>query len=231
MKTDVVFLQYKYSYMRYLVFVMVSVVLLSCKQDKKYHDTAEREATSVQVDAIEGVLEFQRELNGEFKNPETSPLPDRYRKDFETLAFFAPDTTFIVKAKFVLTPEALPFSMPTTTDRKSTEVVYGIAHFSLNGKKHQLEIYQNKELMLQEEYKEYLFLPFTDNTNGEETYTGGRYIDLSIPDTDTITIDFNRAYNPYCAYNKKYSCPLVPGINNLDVNIYAGVKAFKKEYQ
>ncbi len=231
MKTDVVFLQYKYSYMRYLVFVMVSVVLLSCKQDKKYHDTTERETTSVQIDAIEGILEFQRELNEEFKNPETSPLPDRYRKDFESLAFFVPDTTFIVKAKFVLTPEALPFSMPTTTDRKSTEVVYGIAHFSLNGKKHQLEIYQNKELMLQEEYKEYLFLPFGDKTNGEETYTGGRYIDLSIPNTDTITLDFNRAYNPYCAYNKKYSCPLVPGINNLDVNILAGVKVFKKEYQ
>ncbi|VAW11999.1 FIG01018917: hypothetical protein [hydrothermal vent metagenome] len=207
------------------------MVVISCKQDKKYHDTVERETTSVQTDAIEEILEFQRELNEEFKNPETSPLPDRYRKDFETLAFFAPDTTFIVKAKFVLTPEALPFSMPTTTDRKSTEVVYGIAHFSLNGKKHQLEIYQNKKMMLQEEFIDYLFLPFSDKTNGEETYTGGRYIDLSIPDTDTITIDFNRAYSPYCAYNKKYFCPLVPGINNLDVSILAGVKAFKKEYR
>ncbi len=216
--------------MRYAIPILVFVMFAGCKQDKKYHDTVERETTLVQTGAIEGILEFQRELNEEFKNPETSPLPDRYRKNFESLDFFAPDTTLIVKAKFVLTPEALPFSMPTTTGEKSTEVVYGIAHFSLNGKEHQLEIYQNKELILQEESKDYLFLPFADKTNGEETYTGGRYINLSIPDTDTITIDFNRAYNPYCAYNKKYSCPLVPGINNLDASILAGVKAFKKGY-
>ena len=81
--------------------------------------------------------------------------------------------------------------------------------------------------MQQEKYRDYLFLPFTDNTNGEQTYTGGRYIDLSIPDGDTIVVDFNKAYNPYCAYNKKYSCPIVPSVNNLDTEIRAGVKAFE----
>ena len=64
--------------------------------------------------------------------------------------------------------------MPTTTDRQTQEVVYGIAHFNLNGEEHQLEVYQSLGLMDDEEYEEYLFLPFLDNTNGEETYGGGR---------------------------------------------------------
>jgi uncharacterized protein (DUF1684 family) len=71
-----------------------------------------------------------------------------------------------------------------------------------------------------------LFLPFLDNTNGDTTYGGGRYIDLRIPEGDTIEIDFNKAYNPYCAYNSRYSCPIVPRENYLDTNIEAGVKKF-----
>ncbi len=134
---------------------------------------------------------------------------------------------YIVKAKLVRTPDALAFLMPTNTNEYEKEVVYGIVYFQLNGKDHQLEIYQNEELKLKEGFEDYLFLPFTDQTNGEETYGGGRYIDLRVPQTDTMTIDFNRAYNPYCAYNKKYSCPLVPAVNHLNLAIEAGVKAFK----
>jgi len=216
--------------MRY-VFLVILIVLVvcgtGCKGEKKYHDITKSEKQESSSDVLNEILQFQKELNETFRNPETSPLPDRYRKDFDKLDFFEPDTNYRVIAKFVRTPDALPFMMPTTTDRKSEELVYGIAHFSLNGKKHQLEIYQNQKLMLQEEYKDYLFLPFLDNTNGEETYTGGRYIDLSIPARDAMIIDFNKAYNPYCAYNKKYSCPIVPKVNRLDIKIMAGVKAFR----
>jgi len=81
--------------------------------------------------------------------------------------------------------------------------------------------------MKEEEYRDYLFLPFTDLTNGEQTYMGGRYLDLSIPEGDTIVLDFNRAYNPYCVYNKKYSCPLVPPVNALNTKISAGIKDFE----
>lgn len=216
------------------VFILLTisfVFLLGCKQDKKYHDENKSVAIVTDNDALKGILEFQNDLNSEFKNPETSPLPDRYRKDFETLDFFPADTNYVITAKFVRTPDAVPFLMPTTTDRKSKEVVYGIAHFTLNGKAQQLEIYQNEELMEEEGYEDYLFLPFTDLTNGEETYGGGRYLDLSIPDSDTIILDFNRAYNPYCTYNKKYSCPLVPSVNHLETEILAGVKDFKKGYK
>ncbi|MAU72118.1 MAG: hypothetical protein CML04_08485 [Pseudozobellia sp.] len=205
------------------------MVVLACKTDKKYHDEQAKQVDVTSSDELNEILKFQEELNEEFKNPETSPLPDRYRKNFESLKFFEPDTAYVVEAQFVRTPEALPFLMPTTTDRKSKEVVYGIAHFNLNGQKWQLEIYQNEELMLEEGYEDYLFLPFTDLTNGKETYTGGRYIDLRIPKGDKITIDFNKAYNPYCAYNKKYSCPIVPRVNALETRVVAGVMAFEDE--
>ena len=216
--------------MRHALFlVLIVLILLGCKEGKRYHDEKKVETTLSTVGALEGVLQFQANLNEEFKNPESSPLPDRYRKNFKSLEFFEPDSNYVVKAKLVLTPEALPFLMPTTTDRKSEEIVYGIVHFKLNGKEHKLEVYQNTELMLQEAYKDYLFLPFTDETNGAETYEGGRYIDLSIPDGDTIVIDFNKAYNPYCVYNKKYSCPIVPSVNAMNTKVLAGVMDFKKD--
>ncbi|MRI02066.1 DUF1684 domain-containing protein [Kriegella sp. EG-1] len=209
--------------------IILSVLLIvSCKQDKKYHDIAEKNIVLPQTDELAAIIEFQNELNEEFRNPETSPLPDRFRKNFEGLDFFNPDTNYIVNAKFMRTPEAIPFMMPRTTGDKSEEVVYGVISFELNGKNHQLEVYQNKELMKKEGYEDYLFLPFTDETNTKETYGGGRYIDLRIPSSNEITIDFNRAYNPYCAYNKKYSCPIVPSVNALDTKIIAGVKDFKK---
>ena len=198
---------------------------MGCGQEKKYHDQVSLSEVSENENIVE-IIRFQRDMNEEFKNPETSPLKDRDRKNFEGLNFYRPDTNYIVRAKFTRTPDSKPFLMPTTTDRKSEEVVYGIARFELNGKTHELEVYQSLDLMDQEDYENYLFLPFLDETNGSETYGGGRYIDLKIPSGDVLVIDFNRAYNPYCAYNKKYSCPLVPRQNYLRTSVRAGVKAF-----
>lgn len=203
------------------------LLIMGCGDGKKYHDDQQNVAVPSSNNALASIIEFQRDLNAEFSDPETSPLPDRYRKDFNGLDFFEPDTTFIVNAGFTRTPDATPFLMPTTTDRMSKEVVYGVVSFQLKGNSYQLEVYQNLELKEDEGYEDYLFLPFTDATNGNETYGGGRYIDLSIPNGDQIVIDFNKAYNPYCTYNKKYSCPIVPSQNALDIEIFAGVKAFK----
>ncbi len=210
------------------ILILMAFFIFSCKGEKKYHDTNKRTADTVGSDKIADIIRFQNELNAEFKDPETSPLPDRFRMDFESLDFFSIDTNYIITAAFTRTPDALPFSMPTNTERKSTEVLYGVAKFSMDGKEHELEIYQTPELITQEKYRDYLFLPFTDATNGTETYGGGRYLDLKIPNRNTIVLNFNKAYNPYCAYNKKYSCPLVPSVNHLDTKVYAGVKAFDK---
>ena len=170
---------------------------------------------------------FQYDMNIKFSDKKTTPLSQKDFKKFSSLDFFAIDSIYRIKAIFVRTPDAIPFEMSTTTDRKSIEVKYGEARFNLNGKQLTLSIYQNAELIQKPQYKNYLFLPFMDKTNGNESYGGGRYLDLEIPSGDTIILDFNKAYNPYCAYNFKYSCPIPPLENHLKIVIKAGVKTFK----
>ena len=109
-------------------------------------------------------------------------------------------------------------------------VKYADLYFTLKGEKQKLAVYQSQSLKTDPEYYDYLFLPFTDLTNGDSTYGGGRYIDLRIPEDGVkkITLDFNQAYNPYCAYSGGYSCPVPPAENNLDAAITAGVKTYSK---
>ncbi len=176
---------------------------------------------------IKGETTFQREMNAEYKDASTSPLKVADRKEFEGLDFFKYDSTYVVKALFTKSENERSFKMKTTTNRLPEYVKYGVVEFFLNGEIHQLNIYQNLELITQAGYEDYLFLPFLDETNGLESYGGGRYIDLRTPQRNSITIDFNSAYNPYCAYNDNYSCPLVPRENYLKTKIEAGVKVFK----
>ena len=176
---------------------------------------------------VKGETEFQREINAEYKDATLSPLKEEDRKEFEGLDFFKYDSTFVVDALFTRTTDELPFKMKTTTDRLPEYIKYGVLDFFLNDEIFQLNVYQNQELIKQEGFENYLFLPFSDETNGIESYGGGRYIDLRIPESNKLIIDFNSAYNPYCAYNDKYSCPIVPRENYLRTRIEAGVKKFK----
>ncbi|CAM4114300.1 DUF1684 domain-containing protein [Zobellia roscoffensis] len=173
------------------------------------------------------VKEFQKELNAEFKNPDKSPLSKKRQKKFTGHNFYPINEAFRVEAKFTRILDPLPFQMKTTTNRTPTYEKYGEVVFEIEGKPYKLTIYQSHRLRKTEEFKDYLFLPFTDQTNGEETYGGGRYIDLKIPNSNHITIDFNKAYNPYCAYNNYSSCPIPPKENDLQLKIEAGVKAVK----
>ncbi len=173
--------------------------------------------------------DFQKELNAEFKDATTSPLTENDLKNFKGLDFFPFDSVYVVQAVLTRTPDSDWFDMPTTRERIDKYRVFGILKFEIEEIQFSLEVYQSERLMETEEYANHLFLPFLDKTNGIETYGGGRYMDLEIPPSDIITLDFNKAYNPYCAYNSKYSCPLVPLQNYLDRPIKAGVKSFKKE--
>jgi len=169
---------------------------------------------------------YQESQNAAFADTNTSPLTKEDIAHFEGLKFFPGDKKYCVEAIFILTPGASSFLMPTTTERVVEYRKYGVAQFTLDGKEYVLSIYQNQEIKYKEEYKNHLFLPFKDLTNGRESYGGGRYINLTIPEGDKVTIDFNKSYNPYCAYNSRYSCPIPPDENHLDIEIRAGVMGY-----
>ena len=175
---------------------------------------------------LAGVEKFQKELNAEYAEAKTSPLLPEDLKEFKSLDFYPANDHFFVVAQFIRSENEQPFEMKTTTARKPVYVKYGEAHFSIDGQFFKLNIYRNIELSKKEQYKDYLFLPFSDLTCGNESYIGGKYIDMKIPQGDRIVIDFNTSYNPYCAYNPKYSCPKVPLENDLKIEIRAGVKKF-----
>lgn len=169
---------------------------------------------------------FQQELNKEYANRETSPLLAEDLATFKSLDFYPISEKYFVVAKLVRTPKEKPFKMKTSTDRQPMFVKYGEVHFEIDGRKCKLNVYQDVEFSKNSKYKNDLFLPFFDKTSGKESYIGGKYIDLKIPKGNTIAIDFNTSYNPYCAYSYRYSCPKVPLENDLKVAIRAGVKKF-----
>jgi len=199
--------------MKNLILLIIAMIALSCSKSKE---------------PIPGETKYQKEVNAKFKDATTSPLKDKDRKNFKGLDFFKFDSTYVVNSKFERTPGETPFEMKTTTDRLPVYVKYGIVTFNLKGNKYQLNVYQNQDINKKEGFDDYLFLPFLDNTNGEDSYGGGRYIDLQIPEGNELVIDFNKAYNPLCAYNEKYSCPIVPIENYLALRVEAGVKVFEK---
>ena len=198
---------------RSLLVLFSLLLILNCENKKRYDKS---------------LTPFQKEMNEFFKDASISPLKEKDLKNFKGLDFFAFDSSYVVNAALIRTPEEKSFKMKTTTDMLPEYIKYGIVTFDLFGKSYSLNIYKNLEGINKEGYRDYLFLPFLDDTNGFESYGGGRYIDLDVTEEDNLVIDFNSAYNPYCVYDEKYSCPIVPRENYLPLEINAGVKAFLK---
>jgi uncharacterized protein len=170
------------------------------------------------------IKKFQNELNAEYLNPKETPLRGDNFKNFRQHPFFPIDLKYRVTAKFTKMQNAEPFDLPTSSGKTKSYREYGKATFELDGQSYTLTLYQSLDLIKQKKYRDYLFLPFRDMTNGKETYGGGKYMDLKIPKGNTIILDFNTSYQPYCAYNAyDYNCPVVPEENRLPVEIRAGV--------
>lgn len=174
------------------------------------------------------IFHFQDSVNQVFSNPDLSPLDKKNLKNFSGLDFYPPDSMYRVLASFTRLENATPFRMKTTTERLPVYEPYAKATFTLYDKEYELTIYQSHDLRLNPLFRDYLFLPFTDDSNGESTYGGGRYIGLHIPKGDSILIDFNKAYNPYCVYSFQYSCPIPPAENYLPIAVHAGLKMYKQ---
>jgi len=173
---------------------------------------------------INDTKRFQGTLRMEYENPNTTPLSSTAKKAFTGIHFYPFNAKYAVNARFVRTPGEKPFQMSTSSGMRKTYIKYGEVFFVIDKKEYKLNVYQSQELLKSVEYKDYLFIPFTDATSGNETYKGGRYIDLDIPGGDHIEVNFNKAYHPYCAYTEGYNCPIPPQENTLPIKIEAGVR-------
>lgn len=181
-----------------------------------------------QSDFRSDLKEHRKDYKNDFLEQETSPFYANTTA-LKGLKFFPPNKKYKVLANLVITSESDPFQIKTNSGKEKTFRQYAWAHFQIGDEKFKLAIYQNLRLLNMPLYRELLFIPFKDYTNGDKTYGGGRYIDLSLTDIkdNKIEIDFNKCYNPYCAFSSGYNCPVPPIDNHLPTKITAGEKMYK----
>ena len=172
--------------------------------------------------------DHRKEYKAKFLSNERSPI--KSKKELKHLKFYKPNPAYKVVCDFELLENGKIFEMATFNGETQSYKKYGKLTFEMDGKKHSLFIYQNMNLINVPGYKDYLFLPFKDKTNSITTYGGGRYMDLKIDDIDknVYILDFNKSYNPWCAYSGGYSCPVPPKENHLGLRIIAGEKSYGK---
>ncbi|MDO6389925.1 DUF1684 domain-containing protein [Pontibacter sp. BT731] len=159
-----------------------------------------------------------------FRSRTNSPFEEADRRMFTNLVYYEPNLNYRVKVKLEDIEPKDTVHMPMTNGSTEAYLRYSLANFELNGEPQRLTLYKKVK-----EEEEKLFVPFTDKTNGFDTYGGGRYLDVPFKEgAKTATLDFNRAYSPFCAYNPDYVCPVPPKENRLTVAVEAGEKNYDK---
>jgi uncharacterized protein (DUF1684 family) len=167
---------------------------------------------------------FQEKRDHFFKEDPRSPLTEADRKKFKGLNYFPIDLRYAMIgsiARYPTDPKPLYVSLPTNKSPEKRYVKYGRFRFNWAGREYVLQIYRSLG-------GDELFLPFRDKTSGTETYPEGRYLFIESLAGEKVLIDFNRAYNPFCEYNGKYTCPYAPKENWLDIAVQAGEKRFRR---
>lgn len=159
-----------------------------------------------------------------FKDDPNSPLLDKDKENFKELKYYDPDPKFKFSGAIQKYDAPEVVEMLTSTSELQKFYKYGQFNFEIDGKDHSLQLYKPVD---DSGHDPYYFIPFKDKTNITETYGAGRYLDIPVDGSDSITVDFNLAYNPYCAFSPYYSCPLPPRENHLSVEIRAGELNFK----
>ncbi|MBI4265557.1 MAG: DUF1684 domain-containing protein [Acidobacteria bacterium] len=190
--------------------VVAALALAACSSGPAAPDAASYvgEVTSARA----GKDRQFREFPGE-------PVPADKLDVFLPLRYYPIDPSYAVPAVFKLADDRPVFEMPTSTGTLRKYQLVGSLEFTLQGEVRRLGAFVEAGMPIVD-----LFVPFADATTGTETYPAGRYLDLHPTSTGYYTIDFNHAYNPYCAYNAAYECPFPPPSNRLDVPIRAGEK-------
>ncbi len=170
------------------------------------------------------IQKFRTEKKEELIKDQRFPLKSDV--DFKGMQYYKANKKYLLLCSFQKTKEAKPFDLPTYSGKTRVYVEYGTITCPIEKETITLSLYQN--LTNPQIYKNHLFLPFKDLTSGNETYGGGRYIDMQVGDLkeNTITIDFNKCYNPWCAYSDGFNCPIPPKVNHLSIPIKAGEKNY-----
>lgn len=163
----------------------------------------------------------------------TDPRSPLTKDDLVNLDFFDEDPQWKLQCKCAAQTDAKPFELPTYSGITRTYILHSIATCKYKKENIRFHIYKNITQPINPLYKNNLFLPFKDHTNGEESYGGGRYINLYTTDIQDgkIEIDLNKCYNPWCAYSDGYNCPIPPKENHLEMEVRAGEKNFKGSYK
>jgi len=159
----------------------------------------------------------RKEKDMYFKSNTNSPISRVLRHKFKGLKYFDYNPKFIFKAQYSQLATQDSINISNNFGTKENYSIYGTLSFESEEKKQILFLFKR------EASSDYLWLPFHDKSNGVKTYSGGRYLDFSIQKmSDYVELDFNLAYNPYCAYSSNYACPIIPPENHLDIAIFAG---------
>ncbi|HBB26671.1 MAG TPA: hypothetical protein DCZ59_10430 [Bacteroidetes bacterium] len=195
---------------KFLLIALVSFTLISCEEDA---------GGSLSEFNEQEIMDARLAKDEAFRSGSASPLPADKRESFAGLKYFDPDERYVVEATFSPASKAEDIVMQTSTGEPRKAIRAGWFTFTIDGRKLKLSAYT-----FDGSEGTSFFVPFTDRTTGHETYYAGRYLDIPKIDGDQYIIDFNDAYNPYCAYSEAYSCPLVPSENELAVAIRAGEK-------
>jgi len=163
------------------------------------------------------LTDFRTEKDEFFREHPQSPLMPEQRQDFTGLNYFPENEALRLEVVVEPLENQEPMQMQTSTGGVQTYTRYGRFKFKVEGKDAELTIYENENGF---------FLPFADALAGKETYPAGRYLEPEALPDNRFFVDFNLAYNPYCAYNEMWSCPITPPENRLKVPIRAGEKLF-----
>lgn len=173
-------------------------------------------------DYVSRIETERKEKNGRML-ASSSPLTDDEKKIFKGLNYYPVNTEFKVRARLIDIKKKQPVFIPTTTGEQEKYIPFAYAEFELANQPQKLILYKDWD----DKNPNRLFLMFADATSAVETYGGGRYIDMVQNNTNSIIIDFNTAYNPYCHFNTEYSCPIPPKENLMTVEIKAGEMIYK----
>jgi len=171
----------------------------------------------------EKLKSFREKKNRFFKEDTQSPLKEMDRKKFRGLIYYLIDLKYAMVGtieRYPTEPKPIYINLPTSKGKEKKYVKYGKFRFKWEGKEYVLQIY--RPLGGGE-----LFLPFKDKTSGKETFSDGRYLYIEPMPGGKVLIDFNRAYNPFCQFNEKYTCPFAQEENGLPIEIHAGEKRFR----